>query len=429
MSEAYTHYSDFVYFSPFLSFLWSGEIVPVAQTAQPEQKGFHATLTVVGIMLLWCKASNENSGTRRNGIVRIAVMTVVGSVLMALCLASARPRNSSNRSKGIAREKSSRRPKVVILAGPHKTGTTGVQTCLVDLSIRAQHLEEWLWAIPSPQELRDVNLTALMPQKQFAPLLAVLRHANKFRAGAIDENAVLEIYRQRITTAWMEGHYILYGAEAMDFIVSEQHNGSEIMDGVLSILPWNETPPLTRDDIEVVVGYRAPRSTHLVSVWHEQSKPNQTLSDFLTNPQGSMYIFQSNSLGLALKFLERGLPTTVLDISGVDAKSISICEAIACDVLKVTCTEDYQILSMKNQTIRKFNNVKAGRGEMDLTQGQLDSIDRLMTDYDCGLRQTILALHPRILFQKQLFSSCPDDALNQSFSWLVQSIQNIAAGR
>jgi hypothetical protein len=299
----------------------------------------------------------------------------------------------------------------------------------VDLSLRAQHLEEWIWAIPSPQELRDVNLTSLMPQKQFAPLLAVLRHANKFTAGTIDKNAVLETYRQRIADVWKERRYILYGAEAMDFIVSEQHDGNEIMDGILSILPWNETPPLTRNDIEVVVTYRAPRSTHLISVWHEQSRPNQTLSDFLTNAQGSSFIFQSNSLGLALRFLERNLPTTILDISGVDAKSISICEAIACDVLQVRCTEDYHILSMKNQTIRKFSNAKTGRGEMDLTQGQLDSIDKLMTDYDCGLRQSILALHPRVLFQKQMFSSCQEDALNQSFTWLVQSIQKVVAGR
>jgi hypothetical protein len=75
------------------------------------------------------------------------------------------------------------------------------------------------------------------------------------------------VYRTRLRTALSNQRKILYGAEAMDFIVSPKHNGTEIMDGVLAILPKIlKLGESKNSDVEVVVNYRIPRWKHLVSV-------------------------------------------------------------------------------------------------------------------------------------------------------------------
>jgi hypothetical protein len=316
------------------------------------------------------------------------------------------------------------RQRVVILAGPHKTGTTGVQQCLVDWTINAQLLDQWLWALPPAGEMTELKLQPLGPAKRFAPLLAVLRNEAIFRTGPVQEDSAVALYRDHTTKAWNEERSIVIGAEAMDFIVSDRHDGDHILEGVLSVLPWSQHLPLTYEDVQVVVSYRMPRTSHVTSLWHEHGYLNESLSDFLLRPPESSLLFQSNSLGLALRFLAKGLHTTILDLSGLWSQSIGMCEAIACDVLHVKCTDDHQILSLTNPTPYRKNN-KRGKGALDLSVQQFDAIEKIMTLYDCGLRKSIMRLHPQILFQKDLFSSCKGSESSQSFDGMVKSIQSV----
>lgn len=313
--------------------------------------------------------------------------------------------------------------RVVILAGPHKTATTAVQTCMVEWTIKESLLDRWIWPMPSPDDLKAANLAVLMDQKRFAPLLAVLRHVKLFQlnGGATKEGSI-EVYRNRMVQVWEEGHDIVYGAEAMDFIVDESKNGTEILEGVLAILP-DEPQNL---NVQAVVSYRTLRVEHLESVWHEQGPAGQNFSTFLLKPAGSHFMFQSNSLGLALKFLQRGISTTIIDISGVDDRGVGMCEVVACDVLNVTCSKDYEIQSLKGKekTFDKHNNHKKGKGTMDLTLGTLNKIDSILNEYDCGLKETILQLTPRILFSHDLFKSCSANPKQRSFQWAKQSIQD-----
>jgi hypothetical protein len=235
---------------------------------------------------------------------------------------------------------------------------------------------------------------------------------------------VLQVYRTRLRAALSNQRKILYGAEAMDFIVSPKHNGTAIMDGVLAILPKSLMLGESNSDVEVVVNYRTPRWKHLVSVWHEQGAKDTPLSKFLLGPQ-SRFIFQSNSLALALRFQERGLPTTIIDIRGVDDKGVDMCHVLACDVLQVECTHDYQVLSLRNHTTPSRFNQRKGKAEMDLTQEQLDAIDEIMNRYDCSLQKSVLQYRPRILFQKDLFSACDREEEEMPCSRMVQMIQGV----
>ncbi|KAI2492664.1 hypothetical protein MHU86_21904 [Fragilaria crotonensis] len=183
------------------------------------------------------------------------------------------------------------RQRVVILAGPHKTGTTGVQQCLVDWTIKAQLLDRWLWALPPVSEMTELKLQPLGPEKRFAPLLAVLRKETIFRTGPVEEDSAVALYRKHTTKAWNEERSIVIGAEAMDFIVSDRHDGDHILEGVLSVLPWNQRQPLTYTDVQVVVSYRTPRTSHLKSLWHEHGYLNESLSAFSFDPINQVFSF------------------------------------------------------------------------------------------------------------------------------------------
>lgn len=336
---------------------------------------------------------------------------------------------SSLRAIPEQQERRSAAPKVVILPGPHKTGTTGVQTCLLHWSVQNDLIPPWRWAIPNDRDMMAANLRPLIKQKQFAPLLAVLRKTpvfalNKKHHPMFDKEKTLEVYRKRFEIAHINKRKIVYGAEAMDFIVSSRHDGAAILDGVLDVIPESLLQSNNGTDIEVAVNYRTPRWKHLVSVWHEQGRADTPLSEFLTGPQ-FLYIFQTNALALALRFQERGLPTTIIDMSGVTENRLHMCQVIACDVLQVECNDDYQVLSLLEHETPSNMNSKKGKAEMDLSPQQLADIDKIMNAYDCGLRDSILQYKPRILFQKDLFSSCNQEAPEKSFTWMVQAIQKV----
>ena len=185
-------------------------------------------------------------------------------------------------------------------------------------------------------------------------------------------------------------------------------------------------PELTLEDIEVVVNYRTPRISHMVSIWHQLGH-EKTLQDFLITPPNGRSTgrghYQLNSLGLALQFVRRGIKTTILDLKGVQEKeeaeeeqqqygdedkhnnnesTNNILEigglqgVIACDVLKVSnmCNDRGKLMmsidTTKNGTNEQPDNVaivdknkKDDKLERNLTEQQLNDIDEIINDYDC----------------------------------------------
>jgi hypothetical protein len=128
-------------------------------------------------------------------------------------------------------------PKVVILPGPHKTGSTSLQTCLVDwtwnwlsrnIRERKDHpvqtplaLPHWAWAVPDESTLRKMKLKHVYPTKAFADVIGMtdldptlcLSPQGRSKTGAVitAENVteVIKLFRTSTEEAWREGKNII----------------------------------------------------------------------------------------------------------------------------------------------------------------------------------------------------------------------------
>jgi hypothetical protein len=134
-------------------------------------------------------------------------------------------------------------PKVVILPGPHKTGSTSLQTSFVDWTwnwlsrgIRQRTtntvpvktpiaLPKWAWAVPDESILRMMKLKHVYPTKAFAslmgmadldPRLGLSRQGRAETGGVITaENVkeVIQLYRTSMEEAWREKKTSYMGAK------------------------------------------------------------------------------------------------------------------------------------------------------------------------------------------------------------------------
>jgi hypothetical protein len=365
-------------------------------------------------------------------------------------------------------------PKVVILPGPHKTGSTSLQTCLVDWtwnwlsrSIREGSdrpvspplaLPKWAWAVPDETVLRKMKLMHVYPTKAFASLMGVadldptmgLSPQGRTQIGGViteeDVKKVIELYRSSMEQEWRENYKIIYGSEEMDRLVNPSHsNSSDLMDAILNILPWNvsgTSRTLEEDDVEVVLVHRTPRVKHLISVWHQMRMRNETFRNYLLKRVLPHARFV-DGLGVAQQFLGRNIRTTILDMNGMQetyGNRTNICHIVACDILQTEeCTEDTHRLKflVSNPSLDKSDvpqNIIADEGAMDLTAKEVDAINSIMIEYDCGYRDSLVGFHEggmlRYMYSDDVFYNCPhlgnDPKLPQrSLRWLVDQIQGV----
>jgi len=281
------------------------------------------------------------------------------------------------------------------------------------------------------------------------------------------------------STSWKK---IVFGAEAFDALVkdlldnkSDQLKGENlyispsaghILDLLLSLMPWDDNdnnndndndtdndnvfknrkknisntnsssnhknsnsnkqrqrrPSFRLDDIEVVINYRTPRISHLISIWHQMGH-KRTLQQFVSETRER---FMLNSLGLALQFVHHGIFTTIIDMKGVAEKeehereqqqqeqeqekregkdnndihnnnSKKLIEIgglqgiLSCDVLKSNmCDENGKLIMTMTEndngnTIKLIEDKqkKEDTNDRNLTDLQLYQIDEVMNEYDC----------------------------------------------
>jgi hypothetical protein len=254
-------------------------------------------------------------------------------------------------------------PKVVILAGPHKTGSTSLQVCMVDWTNNYRQAERqkqqrqqqqetlqrnnrqrkqrgrsplpppatptsdlilpnWSWPAPHEQTLETANALHTNTEKA---------HTNAEKAFSAllkgpHQPQIYNLFRQAMAQAWNGtwSNKIVYGSEIFDYILHLDNYGrktkvqweKEAMERILGVLPTTPTnsttivtPPPPPQDIEVVIVYRSPRIYHLRSLWH-QIRGNETFTEFLTtavSPNSRSlprYAHVLDPLGLAHQFLK-----------------------------------------------------------------------------------------------------------------------------
>lgn len=156
------------------------------------------------------------------------------------------------------------RPKVVILAGPHKAGSTSLQSCMVrwtsndddvagtpkkkaaaaPAAASSFHLDGWAWPLLSHKQYHRSGLKRRRPSKTYAGLMAALNPNDakvdsllKDRGVPVDRKVTLQAYRSIMADAWFghqqqqsesssnngnngKGMNLVFGSEEFDQLVS-----------------------------------------------------------------------------------------------------------------------------------------------------------------------------------------------------------------
>ncbi|KAG7352669.1 hypothetical protein IV203_008717 [Nitzschia inconspicua] len=243
----------------------------------------------------------------------------------------------------------------------------------------------------------------------------------------------MKIYKEAISEAWQDRKRIVYGSEEIDFATSDLDSvdPEKVMDGVFEILPWNqESRLLQKKDLEVVILHKGSRLEHLLELWQDVELDGGSFRKFLSDR--TEILSTTDGLGLAKKFLERDVRISIIDTSGVESlKHTNICHILSCDILGVRCSEDVvdAVKRGGDDISRRFIGFHPSPpGDLDLKREEMDAIERIMSEYDCGLRGVLekYSQQTRLLYQKDLFSKCnPSGSAERPFSWVISEIIKI----
>ena len=312
--------------------------------------------------------------------------------------------------------------RIVILAGPHKTGSTSMQNNILQWT-KLNLLGDWSWPVPPliiEIESNDDNNWEWNEAKGFYPLMESLRSTMTPRARARDifqkytKDEILEMYKSEFNKQWNMGKSLIIGSEAFDFCIKDE-DGDHIFDNLMHILPVNtskninnkilDVTPNGRNNlyITIVVTHRSPRVKHLQSVWSEfilnQNVIQRTsFKDWLLKTKNNFGVL--DSLGLAEFFMKRGVEVALVDGSGVSAKGLDLSDVVACSVLNASCSPTGErLVGVKDPPV--IHNIKAGVGSLNVSKEQLDRMEEVIARYDCKyqfiLKKNITLLHGEIL--------------------------------
>jgi len=270
-----------------------------------------------------------------------------------------------------------------------------------------------------------------------------------------------QYYRLLFRQPLQDGKNVVIAAEAFDSVVKslnglkgslgsageEMHidlHSSDAIDALLDTFPLENLatsysdangnvlePLIQMDDIEIQVNLRTPRISHVTSIWHQLGH-GKTFRHFLTTDL-KKELYQSNSLAVALQYVRKGLKTTIVSVEGVSTKEIkseprasttdSVIDGLqgvlACDILRLRTTSDLcdddSRLYLSGYEEPGDLNIKEDRSVRNLTDEQMNEIDRLFDEYDCSVWQYLKVYQEkgllRILYPTEnLFGSCNPDS-------------------
>ncbi len=311
--------------------------------------------------------------------------------------------------------------RIVLIAGPHKTGSSSIQNNMYKWTTipNAQNkllLPQWSW--PSPTQIYDdcnssggngnndgqdsskkhkkKHEKEHMHGKIFYPFAEALHNCRiaKFRTiyDMYSCQELIDVYKAEFQIQWDAGYNLIIGTEAFDLIghipsiASAKNKDMLYMDDVLHQLPKNTT----KEDITIVIKYRSPRTKHLISWYHECCMNTMTFRKFLQSEmydhpdRGSRII---DSLYLVQKLLLEGYHVVLFDLSGVLDKGYDISNLIACDVLDAKCTPNKEIVGELEPP--KISNVKQqSKNQFGIFEEEdMKKIERIIRQRDCKFRK------------------------------------------
>ena len=304
-----------------------------------------------------------------------------------------------NRIQGSEETKAQQR--VCILAGPHKTGTSSIQTNLYRWSREtikfddakfqplAKPIIRWIWPVPTKiaeVENSDAKAWGWTPSKVFYPMMEVLRdskdYVNSERAlyKKYSGEEILGMYKETIGSYWNQGYDVAFGTEAMDVIVKVPEGASIVRNISMHILPDS----IGGDQVTVVVVYRSPKIKHLISMWHQNCNKPTSENKFHQWITGTDNTFGSlDSLGMVDMFLkETDWKVALIDLDGVGRDGYDISNFVACVVLGEVCTG--KRLKGLNGGDPVVTNVRGDKRPPNVPNRTLDEMESILQTYDCN---------------------------------------------
>eukprot|EP00588_Corethron_pennatum_P016566 CAMPEP_0194304364 /NCGR_PEP_ID=MMETSP0171-20130528/2133_1 /TAXON_ID=218684 /ORGANISM="Corethron pennatum, Strain L29A3" /LENGTH=414 /DNA_ID=CAMNT_0039055621 /DNA_START=158 /DNA_END=1402 /DNA_ORIENTATION=+ len=292
--------------------------------------------------------------------------------------------------------------KIVILPGPHKTGSTSLQEFLRTL-YKKGILKEQGWSHPVPE----------------------INGIKKLLYSDATTSKPIENWAQN---AWDHNLNLVMTAEVLDVVAALSINRSrdaigKILDNVRPKSSGNGKDIIDASvEVETVIMYRTPRTSQLVSVWTQQIthkkkkpfldalpwrtslvkklrprkrkkfKPNKvpTLAEWLcTGVWDGVYSYnmemiisaQLNPFGVADAYARHGNATIkILDMSGVEDAPA----AVACDVLHLNCNRSGKVIGVSKKTVF-LNHSKKNPTSLGMDVKELAAAENILRRMDCHL--------------------------------------------
>jgi hypothetical protein len=356
------------------------------------------------------------------------------------------------------------RQRVILLAGPHKTASSSIQqNMLMWLNDKEDYFGTGLaknWAWPSPISTFRKHGCNLSESKIFYPWIHALsslteRRENTPCADVYSREEMIGLYKKEFEEWWRKGYSLVIASEAMDLVPRVKYSGA-LLQNIIHQQPWYTSNGNRRstflgkdDDITVVVNYRSPRSSHLISSWHQCCMTSMSFHDYLLSLKESRLVL--DSLRLAKICLDQGLRVVLVDMAGVTKNDVDISNVIACDVLGAECTKQKHFLNSKQERslpgaeyTKHANfldskdktivaNVKThSNTNLNVTDDQVKQIDAVIRRYDCNFVSLIENEKFQILYAyaiQEVFDQCKTNGgeeLVTSRKDMVQRIISIA---
>ena len=248
--------------------------------------------------------------------------------------------------------------KILILPGPHKTGSTSVQTGLVTLINKERDIfHDWAWPVPKAQKLTRLGIRIGAKSKMFSFLQRLYGglRGNKSEPPKVTLK-VLELFRQAIQHDWDQGKNLVIAAEYFDWLAAEEDqirnnnmkdfinnktvsSGEDLRDVLLNFLPAPR-PGIERE-IVVVVHYRRPRVDHLLSIWHQtgQKGGKAPFSEWLLSGGKAKALNSMRLLQVFHRSAEVPVRLFLLDTQGAKDSNTDLTHSIVCVAMGVPCEE------------------------------------------------------------------------------------------
>ena len=321
-------------------------------------------------------------------------------------------------------------PRIFILPGPHKTGSTSIQKFFAKLQ-RKGVLNTFGWSWVGEESSKGMSIIARH--------LLIPPHLNDNK-GPEKSAKIAKHFGKEATRAWQqEGKNLIVAAEFLDYVAALP--APESRQAVRRLQQWLVPPSSTEDkvqqhaNIHVVVAYRTPRIGHLVSAWNQairsdrtnfpwrteidtkktdkevrrkQKEAPPTVAEWLctgtwtgvmTYNISAIISAQVNPWGVAAAYQQHlgdGVQTMLLDMAGVADQDIA--NVVACDAMHLPCFTTNKTLANNPRTgggrrvhipkgiqlrhVIETNHRKApdstGFDEMEQ-----DELEQILQDMDC----------------------------------------------